>query len=210
MDPRVAVAHEDRVRPVAWYRRRVAYNESVAPLLSRHPERVPVLFLSGIAAFAWGAALGGSPAPVVVLTAVRAVRLRRALAGRLPGAGAWAVRAAVDITVREARDLGRALAGPWAPFALAALAASPAPRRRRLALRLAAPIATMAVRLAGRPSGARSAELRRAARSPTNRAAASGSGWGACAPATSGRSCPAARRQRAGANPQPPGVRGGS
>lgn len=153
-DPRVAVAHEDRVRPVAWYRRRVAYNESVAPLLRRHPERVPVLFLSGIAAFAWGSALAGSPAPVVVLTGVRAVRLRRALAGRLPGAGAWAARAALDTTFREARDLGRALAGPWAPFALAALAASRGPRRRRLARRLVAPIATMTVRdwLSDRPA----------------------------------------------------------
>jgi mycofactocin glycosyltransferase len=145
-DPRVAVAHEDRVRPAAWYRRRVAYNESVAPLLRRHPERVPVLFLSGIAAFAWGAALGGSPAPVLVLTAVRAARLRQKLAGRLPGAGAWAVGAAVDTTVREAHDLGRALAGPWAPFALAGLAASRGPRRSGVALRLVAPIATMLVR----------------------------------------------------------------
>jgi mycofactocin glycosyltransferase len=146
-DPRVAVAHDDRVRPMAWYRRRVAYNESVAPLLRRHPERVPVLFLSGIAAFAWGAALAGSPAPVAVLTAVRAVRLRDKLAGRLPDAGAWAVRAAVDTTLREAHDLGRALAGPWAPFAVTALVASRGPRqrRRRLGLRLAAPVAIMIV-----------------------------------------------------------------
>jgi mycofactocin system glycosyltransferase len=146
-EPRVAVAHEDRVQPVAWYRRRVAYNESVAPLLRRHPERVPVLFLSPIAAFAWGAALGGAPAPVVALTAVRAARLRQKLKGRLPDAGAWAIRAAVDTTIREAHDLGRALAGPWAPFALAALVASrPGTRRRRLALRVAAPIATMVAR----------------------------------------------------------------
>ncbi len=40
-DPRTRVAHEDRVRPWAWYARRVAYNESVAPLLERHPERLP-------------------------------------------------------------------------------------------------------------------------------------------------------------------------
>jgi mycofactocin glycosyltransferase len=153
-DPRVAVEHDDRVRPAAWYRRRVAYNESVAPLLRRHPERVPVLFLSPIAAFAWGTALGGLPAPVIVLTAVRAVRLRRTLGGRLPGAGAWAVRAAVDTTVREARDLGRALAGPWAPFALVALAASGAPGRRHLAARLVAPVGTMIVRdwLTDRPA----------------------------------------------------------
>ena len=38
-DPRTHVAHHDRLDPVAWYRRRVAYNESVAPLLRRHPRR---------------------------------------------------------------------------------------------------------------------------------------------------------------------------
>ena len=53
--------------------------------------------------------------------------------GRLPRAGAWATRAALGITVREAHDLGRALAGPWAPFA-------PVAGRRRLALLLVAMI----------------------------------------------------------------------
>ena len=37
-EPRTHVAHQDRVDPLAWYRRRVAYNESVAPLLRRHPD----------------------------------------------------------------------------------------------------------------------------------------------------------------------------
>src|SRR5437660_1033571 len=83
-------------RPGAWLRRRVAYNESVAPLLTRHPVRVPVLFLSPVAAFAWGAALGGLPAPVVLLVALRAMRLRRSLGDRLPGAGTWAARVAFE------------------------------------------------------------------------------------------------------------------
>ncbi|MBV8997676.1 MAG: mycofactocin biosynthesis glycosyltransferase MftF [Solirubrobacterales bacterium] len=153
-EPEVTVAHEDRVRPVAWYRRRVAYNESVAPLLRRHPARVPVLFLSPITGAAWGAALGGSPVPVAILTIVRAARLRRALIGRVPDAGAWAARAAADIGVREAHDLGRAFAGPWAPFALAALGVARGPRRRRLALALGTFLTTMVVRdwLADRPS----------------------------------------------------------
>ena len=133
-DPSITVAHEDRVRPVAWYRRRIAYNESVAPLLERHPERVPVLFLSPVTALAWGAALGGLTAPVVALAGLRAARLRRSVAGRFPGAGAWAARAAVEMTVYEARDLGRALAGPWAPLGLLA-------GRRRAAALLAAMIA---------------------------------------------------------------------
>lgn len=151
--PEVTVAHEDRVRAVAWYRRRVAYNESVAPLLRRHPARLPVLFLSPIAAAAWGAALAGSPAPVAILTVVRAARLRRMLTGRVPDAGLWAARAAADVTVREARDLGRAFAGPWAPFAFAALGVARGRRRRGLALTLATLLTTMLVRdwLADRP-----------------------------------------------------------
>jgi mycofactocin glycosyltransferase len=142
-DPAVVVAHEDRVRPVAWLRRRVAYNESVAPLLTRHPERVPVLFFSPVAAFAWGAALGGLTAPVAVLTALRAMRLHHSLRDRLPGSGPWAARVALETSANEARDLGRALAGPWAPIA-------PLAGRRRLALLLTA----MLVRdwLADRPS----------------------------------------------------------
>jgi mycofactocin system glycosyltransferase len=142
-EPDVTVAHEDRVRPWDWYRRRVAYNESVAPLLTRHPARVPVLFLSPAAALAWTGALAGAPATVPILALIRAGRLRRALAGRLPGATAWAVRAAVDMTIREAHDLGRAVAGPWAPLALLL-------GRRRLALLLG----TMLVRdwIADRPA----------------------------------------------------------
>jgi mycofactocin system glycosyltransferase len=144
-DPAVAVAHEDRVDPAAWYRRRVAYNESVAPLLTRHPERVPVLFFSPAAALAWTAtAWAGSPVPLLALTGVRAARLRRTLAGYVPRAGARAGRISVEITVREGRDLARAVAGPWAPFALAAVAAAGS-RRRGLAGRLGALLGAMAI-----------------------------------------------------------------
>jgi mycofactocin system glycosyltransferase len=153
-EPAVVVAHEDRVHPAAWLRRRVAYNESVAPLLTRHPERVPVLFLSPPAALAWAATLGaGSLAPLLALTGLRAARLRRTLAGYVPRAGPRAGRISLEITVREGRDLTRALAGPWAPFALAAVAASRR-RRRGLAGRLGALLGAMALGdwLTDRPS----------------------------------------------------------
>jgi mycofactocin system glycosyltransferase len=144
-DPAVSVDHEDRVRPAAWLRRRVAYNESVAPLLARHPERVPVLFLAPPAALAWAAGLAGGPlVPLLALTGVRAVRLRRTLAGYVPRAGALASRISLEITVREGRDLARALAGPWAPFALTAIAAA-GPRRRGLAVRVGALLGAMAI-----------------------------------------------------------------
>jgi mycofactocin system glycosyltransferase len=142
-DPTILVAHDDRVRPAAWYRRRVAYNESVAPLLARHPERVPVLFLSPPAAIAWGAAVAGSPVGLVALTAVRTVRARHALAARVSGAGAPAARIGAEITLREGRDLARAVAGPWAPFAIAATLL--ARRRRRLIGRLGALLGAMAL-----------------------------------------------------------------
>ncbi len=141
-DPEVVVGHDDRVRPVAWYRRRVAYNESVAPLLIRHPERVPVLFLSRRAALAWAALLAGSPAPMLILASTRAVRFRRALASYLPRAGARAARISAEITLREGRDLARAVAGPWAPLALVTLAVA-GRRRCGLAMRLGALVAAM-------------------------------------------------------------------
>jgi mycofactocin glycosyltransferase len=144
-EPEVLVAHEDRVRFADWYRRRIAYNESVAPLLNRHPERVPVLFLSPLAALAWGAALAGAPAGLLGLAALRAIRLHRTFARYKPRAGVRAVRISAEVTVREGRDLARAVAGPWAPFAVGAVAL--AARRRRgagLAARLGALVLTMA------------------------------------------------------------------
>jgi mycofactocin system glycosyltransferase len=144
-DPRVTVAHEARVRPAAWYRRRVAYNESVAPLLVRHPERVPVLFLTPPAALAWAAAVAGWTGPLLALAGVRAYRLRRALRSRVPHAVAWSARMSADTTVREGRDLARAIAGPWAPFAAGLLFGLPDGRRRRLLTRrLGALVAAMA------------------------------------------------------------------
>jgi hypothetical protein len=123
----------------------VAYNESVAPLLTRHPERVPVLFLSPPAGLAWAAALGGgSLVPLLALSGVRAARLRRTLAAYVPRAGARAGRISLEITVREGRDLARALAGPWAPFAVLTMLAA-GPRRRRLAGRLGALLGAMAI-----------------------------------------------------------------
>ena len=145
-EPVVVVAHEVRAGLASWYRRRVAYNESAAPLLARHPERVPVLFLAPRAALAWAAALCGSPAAVIALTVARAFRVRGVLAGRVPRAGARASRIAIEVTLQERRDLARALVGPWFPFALAAIAAVPGrPRRRRLAARFGRLVGAMAL-----------------------------------------------------------------
>ena len=141
-EPRLCVVHEDRIDPVAWYRRRVAYNESVGPLLSRHPERLPTLFASPPAALGWGTWLSGWWPVLAGLTGLRALRLYRSVSKRVPRLAPWAARAAVQATLREARDLGRAVSGPWAPFAIAALCAS---GDRGLARRLAALLAVVIV-----------------------------------------------------------------
>jgi mycofactocin system glycosyltransferase len=152
-DPRVTVAHDARIAPATWYRRRVAYNESVALLLPRHPERLPVLFLTPAAALAWAAALCGQPGPLLALAAVRVRHLRRPLRGRVPGSTVRAVRMGAEVTVHEGRDLARAMAGPWAPFALALLGATRGRRRQALARRLGALVMAMALGdwLADRP-----------------------------------------------------------
>ena len=145
-DPAVVVAHEDRVHPATWYRRRVAYNESVSPLLVRHPDRVPVLFLSPRAALAWGAALAaGQPGGLLALAAARAIRVRRSLTPYVPHAGARAARIGAEITVREGRDLARGVSGPWAPFALMGAQLVRGRHRRRLIARLGALLGAMAL-----------------------------------------------------------------
>jgi mycofactocin system glycosyltransferase len=141
-DPRVTVAHEHRIEPVAWYRRRVFYNSSVVPLRRRHPTRLPVLYLTPPAAIAWSAALVASPASLPVLAAIRAGRRHRALSARVPGATRVAIKMSIGETVHEGRELARALAGPWSPLALAAVLA---PGRSRTARRLAAVFAAWLV-----------------------------------------------------------------
>ncbi|HEY1508173.1 MAG TPA: mycofactocin biosynthesis glycosyltransferase MftF [Solirubrobacteraceae bacterium] len=132
-DPRVTVAHDHRVRPLAWYLRRVFYNGSVAPLSRRHPTRVPTVYLSPAATVAWLAALIVHPLSLVALTIVRGVRLERKLSARMPRAAAVAARISVEQIGFEGRDLARAFAGPWAPLAVAAAVV---PRRRGPARRL--------------------------------------------------------------------------
>jgi mycofactocin glycosyltransferase len=137
-DPRVTVAHAHRIEPIAWYRRRVFYNSSVAALRVRHPARLPVMYLTPPAAAAWSAALVGRPEVIAALAAVRAARRRKALASRLPHPSRLAIRMSIGETAHEGRELARALAGPWSPLVLAALVM---PGRRRTARRLAALVA---------------------------------------------------------------------
>jgi mycofactocin system glycosyltransferase len=139
LEPRITVLHADRTDPWAWYRRRVQYHRAVVPLLERHPGRLPALHLSAPAALAWAIALARGPLPLPALAAARAARLRCLLAGRLERPAGSAVQLAARATAREGAELTRAMLGPWAPFALAALGlcarfGHPAPARRLAAL----------------------------------------------------------------------------
>lgn len=103
-----------------------------------------MLFLTPRAGFAWIAALAGSPGPLLAISAMRAMRLHGTLAAYIPRAGARSAGMSIEITVREGRDLARAIAGPWAPFALAAVALA-GRRRKALAGRLGGLVLAMAV-----------------------------------------------------------------
>ena len=122
-DPRVSVAHTHRIEPIAWYRRRVFYNYSVAPLRLRHPTRLPVMYLTPPAAIAWSIALLARPESIAVLAAARAVRRRKALAPRLPA------RIAAGDHDEHRRDRARgARTGPRAGRAVVAVGARRAGR----------------------------------------------------------------------------------
>lgn len=134
-EPRVAVSHANRASPLAWYLRRLTYNSSVVPLYVRHPSTLPILFLGPGPGLAWSAALAGRPAALLLLTGVRAARLRRMFAGRLARPAALGVRISAGATAREGGELARALVGPWSPLTVVALAGA---GRRGLGRRLAA------------------------------------------------------------------------
>jgi len=134
LDPTVTVTHDSHPRAPAWYRRRVAYNLCTAALSRRHPGSLPVVVISAPAAVAWAATLAGHPVALALLATARTFRLRGRLAAAGPDAWPWALRRAGAELGREAGELTRAALGPWAPFALLALAAG---RRTRLARRLA-------------------------------------------------------------------------
>ena len=151
-DPRTRVAHHDRLDPVAWYRRRVAYNESVAPLLGRHPDRVPALFVSPPAAVGWAAWLSGwwpvlagltaSARAAAVPVGVRAVTARRAMGGpgrrRVDGSGGARPRAGRGgpvgaVRARSGVRIARSRARPEAGGAARARDRRRLARRRPLA-----------------------------------------------------------------------------
>jgi mycofactocin system glycosyltransferase len=136
-DPSVAVFHDHRVGLRPWFLRRVAYNESNAPLSRRHPGNVPALSISRSSAAFWAALACRSPISAAAVTAVSAAVLGRTLRRHVPNAAPVAARLVFQSHLHEGRHLGRALTGPWLPLLLATTVLRP-PLARRLWLGVAA------------------------------------------------------------------------
>ncbi|HUO72461.1 MAG TPA: mycofactocin biosynthesis glycosyltransferase MftF [Solirubrobacteraceae bacterium] len=129
-DPTVSVGHDHRVRWAPWLARRVAYNASNAPLLRRHPGRVPALSISRTGAAFWAAVGIGSPVAAAAVDVLSVVLLGRTLRAHLPAPYHVATRLVVRGELREGRHLARTLSGPWLPAVLAATALYPRLARR--------------------------------------------------------------------------------
>jgi mycofactocin system glycosyltransferase len=136
-EPKSRVAHEHRVEPVSWARRKAFYGTGAAPLALRHPGSVPPLVLAP-----WAAAVCLLAASTRRLGAVAAVgvtgyawlRLRRSF-GRLrhPGrAASLLVALGLGSAVRQSAEV---LTRHWWPLTLLACVVS---RRARRATLLAA------------------------------------------------------------------------
>jgi mycofactocin system glycosyltransferase len=129
-DPSVTVAHDHRVRLRPWFLRRIAYNQSNATLLRRHPGKVPALSISRSGAAFWAALACRSPRSAAAVSAVSAAILCRTLRRHVPGPAPVAARLVFQSQLHEGRHLGRALTGPWLPLLLVTTALRPGLARR--------------------------------------------------------------------------------
>lgn len=139
-EPRAAVAHQHRVRPGEWLRRRRDYGTSAAPLELRHPGTVPACTMSGWSALAWLAAVTGYPAAGAAITGVATALLARRLRPLTDGASPLASRLAGQGTLAAGRTLGSALARTWWPLALPVAVTVPRLRLPLAALLIAPPV----------------------------------------------------------------------
>jgi mycofactocin system glycosyltransferase len=139
-EPAAEVAHAHRVRPGAWFRRRVDYGTSAAPLELRHPGRVPAVSMSGWSALAWLAALTGHPGYAASVLGGTTALLAKRLSPVTQDAWPVALRLSGGGTVMAGCLLGRAVSRTWWPVAIPAAVAMPRLRRPLAALVLAAPL----------------------------------------------------------------------
>ncbi|WP_138758165.1 mycofactocin biosynthesis glycosyltransferase MftF [Modestobacter altitudinis] len=110
LEPSARVAHDHRVEPAAWLRRRAFYGTGAALLAQRHGAAVAPVVISPWSAAAWALALTGTPVGVLAAGGVLG-RASWQLAGRLAAPGDRPpVRLAAGLVLRGTAASGRTLA----------------------------------------------------------------------------------------------------
>jgi mycofactocin glycosyltransferase len=132
-EPAAQVAHDHRVEPAAWLRRRAFYGTGAALLAQRHGAAVAPVVVSPWSAAAWGLALTGTPPGLLAAAGVlgrASWQLARRLApadGRPPVG--LAARLVLRGTAASGRTLARAVTRHHWPLAVAAALFSRPARR---------------------------------------------------------------------------------
>jgi mycofactocin system glycosyltransferase len=137
--PSITVAHAHRVRPVAWLRRRVAYNTAAAELAGRHPGTLFYASASRWSLLGWVAAAAGQPLTAFGATTLAVAMLRRRLTPRVSHSGPLAARIVIRGVLRDGESLAGAARGPWLPLLLGASVRLPRLRTALLAAFLVPP-----------------------------------------------------------------------
>lgn len=125
-EPSVPVWHEPRAGLRGWFRQRVDYGSSAAPLARRHPGAVAPARCSPWSLAVWGLVLAGHPVLAALVAGGTAAALARRLVGVPPTV---AVRLALVGHLGAGRGLARATVRAWWPAALAAAVVSRRLRR---------------------------------------------------------------------------------
>ncbi len=125
--PDVVVQHPPRPTWRSWWRQRVAYGSSAAPLAIRHGSRLAPARIHSVSLVAWVAALAGH-LPIAALTVTgTALALKRRVPSLPPSVAA---RIAITGTLRSGLGLAQAVRRAWWPILL--LAAPFSARVRRI------------------------------------------------------------------------------
>ncbi len=121
-EPAGLVAHDHRVDPGKWLRRRVYYGRTAAPLAKRHPRHARPLPVSLWTTAAWAAAAARRPRTALAITATATALLSRELPPKL------ALDLAAAGTLRSGWVVADAIARAWWPASLLLAVAAPKAR----------------------------------------------------------------------------------
>jgi mycofactocin glycosyltransferase len=130
--PAAHVAHDHRVRPGAWLRRRFDYGTSAAPLSRRHPGALTPVAVSWWSVAAWALLASGRPRSALAVTAGTSAALARKLRA-LPDPVREASRLGLLGHLHAGRAICAAITRAWLPALLAASTVSRTVRRSLVA-----------------------------------------------------------------------------